>query len=233
MSRIPLQMALESAKLEQSALLEFFDVDLTPLGGDMLRFHCGTNELRNSVLWKGNQYQPFPVSASGFEMSGTGTSNRPKFVVSNVSGLITGLINDFDDLVGAVVTRRLVFAKHLDSENFKGGNPLESHSQEILFRYIIERTVSIDSDFVAFELSLPCETDGAIIPARVIISDICSWQYRSVECSYVGGACADFKDEPTSDLTLDQCGKRLSSCKLRFGRGVLPFGGFPTASKGR
>lgn len=28
----------------------------------------------------------------------------------------------------------------------------------------------------------------------------------------------------------DQCGKRLSSCKLRFGTGALPFGGFPGAN---
>jgi phage-related protein len=29
---------------------------------------------------------------------------------------------------------------------------------------------------------------------------------------------------------MDQCGKRLDSCKLRFGEGaVLPYGGFPAA----
>lgn len=36
---------------------------------------------------------------------------------------------------------------------------------------------------------------------------------------------------PTSAVyDQDQCGKRLSSCKLRFGSGQLPFGGFPGAN---
>lgn len=38
---------------------------------------------------------------------------------------------------------------------------------------------------------------------------------------------ADDREVPTA--TQDQCGKRLTSCKLRFGTRAVPFGGFPSA----
>jgi lambda family phage minor tail protein L len=42
---------------------------------------------------------------------------------------------------------------------------------------------------------------------------------------------ADANDAATSDSTKDVCGKRLTSCKLRFGQNnPLPYGGFPAAA---
>jgi lambda family phage minor tail protein L len=223
-------MAQESRRLEQSALIELFEVDATVLGGGVYRFHAGTNELRENVVFDGQTYIPYPVQATGFSMSSGGKSARPKLTLSNITGFITGMVNDYEDLVGAVVSRVLVFAKHLDAENFVSGNPLANPSQQMRSKFIIERCSGLSSDFASFELALPSETDGAMIPARMITTDVCMWNYRSADCSYVGGAIADDKDVPTDDLVKDKCGKRLSSCKLRFGEhGILPFGGFPTA----
>lgn len=39
----------------------------------------------------------------------------------------------------------------------------------------------------------------------------------------------DTNDQPTTIIASDVCGKRLSSCRARFGFGELPFGGFPAA----
>ncbi|MDA1380591.1 hypothetical protein PCI56_13485 [Plesiomonas shigelloides subsp. oncorhynchi] len=36
---------------------------------------------------------------------------------------------------------------------------------------------------VSYELALPCETDGAIIPCRPILADICPSEYRSADCA--------------------------------------------------
>ena len=232
MKNMTADMLLEGAKLEQAVLLELFDVDITAIGGDLLRFHAGTNELNQSVVWKGNNYSPYPVQATGFELSGQGTSNRPKLVFANISGLITGLTSEFEELVGCTVTRRQMYITHLDAENFQLGNTNADPTQEIVSRFIVERLVSLTSEFVTLELSLPSETDGAIIPARIITTSTCSWLYRTSDCGYTGGAVSDEKDQPTSDPARDKCGKRLSSCKLRFGEnGILPFGGFPSADK--
>ena len=74
---------LELAKLEQTALLDLFEVDMRQLTGkdgnrgELFRFYAGTNELTQPIIWQGNRYTPFGVKAEGFEMSGQGASNRP------------------------------------------------------------------------------------------------------------------------------------------------------------
>lgn len=67
-----------------------------------------------------------------------------------------------------------------------------------------------------------------MLPRRQCVQNVCPWQYRSAECGYTGGAVADKNDQATTDVAQDRCGKRLTSCRLRFGAfAELPFGGFP------
>lgn len=232
MQDLPKETLLETAKPNQDVLVELFDLDLTHIGGDLFRFHSGMNEIRSPVIWQGHTYQPYPIEAKGFEFNGQGTSNRPTLTAANLTGLITGLSQDFDDLVGAIVTRRQMFSKFLDANNFLNGNPQADPTQEIVSRYIVERMTALEADFATFELALPCESDGALLPARIIIADTCNWIYRSSECGYTGGPVADEFDSPTTDPACDKCGKRLTSCKLRWGKNnPLPFGGFPSVSK--
>ncbi|MDO6707917.1 phage minor tail protein L [Photobacterium sp. 1_MG-2023] len=229
---LPAKMLAESVSLTQSALLVFYDIDLTPFGGDVLRLHNGTNCEREPVVWRGQTYQPFPIDGSGFEVSGRGPANRPKLAVANIFGLVTGLVSDFQELTGALVTRRQVYARYLDAVNFKSGNPHADETQELVSRYVIESLSSLTAVTATFELSLPSETEGAIIPARIITTDVCPTEYRSPDCGYTGGPVAQADDTPTTDPECDKCGKRLSSCRLRFGQNAeLPFGGFPTAMR--
>lgn len=221
-------------KTVQSALIDLFDVDLTAVAGKetIYRFHNSTNYKGTQIVWQGKTYEPFPIKAEGFELSGRGSSNRPTLTISNVTGLITSLSNQYDDMLGAKFTRRQVVANYLDKENFPEGNHLADPTQEMISIYLIERMVSLNHNIATFELSLPCETDGALIPARVISADTCTWVYRSSECGYTGGAVADEFDNPTSDITKDKCSRCLKGCKLRFGQNsILPFGGFPTSAR--
>lgn len=216
----------------QGAEVELWEVDLTPFGGDRYWFCNEVNELGQSITWQGQLYQAWPCEGQGFEWSGQGPSNRPKLVLANLTGLVTGLCEDYDDLVGAVVTRRMVEAKALDAVNFLNGNPHADPTRELMVaRYLIERLTDLSPDAAVFELALPSETDTLLIPARVALTNTCAWAYRGADCGYTGGPVADEKDQPTSDLTKDRCGKRLASCQLRWGSQPLPFGGFPTASK--
>ncbi|MBK5146013.1 phage minor tail protein L [Budviciaceae bacterium BWR-B9] len=232
MQDLPKQTLLETAKPNQDVLVELFELDLTHIGGDLFRFHSGMNEIRSSVKWQGKIYEPYPIEASGFEFNGQGTSNRPTLTAANITGLVTGLSQDYDDLVGAIVTRRQMYSKFLDADNFLEGNPQADPTQELVSRYVVERMTALEADFAKFELALPCESDGALLPARAIIADTCNWIYRSSECGYTGGAVADEFDNPMTDPACDKCGKRLTSCKLRFGKSnPLPFGGFPSVSK--
>lgn len=227
------KMLLDITKIEQGAIINLYDLDLSKIVGNktVIRFHNGVNELRRPITWQGNVYEPYPIKAAGFERSGQGASNRPTLTASNTGGILNGLIASFEGMIGAVVTRHEVLVKYLDAVNFENGNKYADPYCEFVSNYVIEQ-VRLHSPLATFTLALPCETDGARIPARIIIADTCSWIYRSADCGYTGGAVADEFDQPTNDITRDKCSGCVTGCKLRHGEhGILSFGGFPTAAR--
>ncbi len=212
------------------AWVDLFVLDATAQGGDVTRFHAGTNGLSQPVVWQGETFDPYPIQATGFERSGQQLA-RPKLAVANVSGLVSAMLMQ-TDLLGAKVTRKRTMVKYLDAANFPGGvNPTadpNSHVRDEVY-YIAQKT-NENAMMVEFELGTPIDLEGVMIPRRQIIPNLCMWKYRGEGCGYAGGAVADANDTPTSILALDRCSKRLSGCKLRFGASAeLPYGGFPAA----
>ena len=57
---------------------------------------------------------------------------------------------------------------------------------------------------------------GVRVPKRQCLANVCQWKYRSAECSYTDAAYFDKNDNPVSSAAQDVCGKRLSSCEVRF-----------------
>lgn len=228
------QFKLDLAKLEQNALIELFEVDLRALkdsdgiNGELYRFYAGTNAMHQPIVWQGHTYQPYAVKADGFEMTGQGPSNRPTLTLGNIDGSITALCTRFDQCLGAIVRRRLVYEHYLDAVNFEGGNPQADPTQEALSYYVIEQLAALKRDGAQFTLSLPSETDNALISARMI-TVTCYWLYRGVECGYTGAPVADEKDQPTTDPKEDKCSGLLSGCKLR--NNTHNYGGFPSVNK--
>lgn len=219
-------------QLEQDVLLELFDIDFTKFGGDVYHFCNQTNELGQPIVWQGVTYLPYPISADGFELKNTGASNRPNITLSNLYGLVTAVVEDYQGGVGAVVTRRQIYAQHLDAANFAKGNPNADPNQQLVSRYVIERYSSLNSQSATFELAVPSETDGVMLPRRIIVANTCGWTYRGDGCGYTGHAVADEFDQPTDEPEKDKCSKCLQGCRARFGRkAVLPFGGFVGVDK--
>ena len=102
----------------------------------------------------------------------------------------------------------------------------------VIESFEIDRKASENKNIVSFELTTVIDKPNEYIPRRQLIGNCCQWQYRSSECSYTGSNYFDKNDNVVNTLAADVCGKRLSSCKKRFGEnGVLPFGSFPTAGK--
>lgn len=232
-NNVPDGMLLESEKLEQSAKIRLIEVDLRQFGGVIHRFHSGMNEEFKPVVWQGFVYEPFPTKIDGIQRSVKGASNRPTIVLSNVTGIITGLFNSSRELVGARVIVRDVYAKHLDPENFKGGvNPDYDPNQEYVSFYEIQKPGTVNHEYGSFELSLPMEADKALIPGHIITTSTCQWMYRGEGCRYSGNKMFNRKDEPVNDINQDVCGKRESSCKLRFGEdNSIPIRLFPSCDK--
>lgn len=222
----------ELQKLAPSAVIELFELDLTPFGDALYRFHAGSNGYKQNIVWQGNTYTAFPVEATGFEFTGQGQLPRPIFRVANLSSAISVLALQFEDMVGAKVTRKRTLKKYLDAVNFPDGNPTADpdayFNDEI---YYIDRKSNENRDVVEFELAVSFDLQGVMIPRRQIIQNLCPWTYRGTECGYTGTTYFDNNDNPVGSAGQDVCGKRLSSCKARFGATKeLPFGGFPSAS---
>ena len=123
MRDIPPELIIESVDAGVGTFIDLFEVDLRPYGGDVVRFHSGTNGFYNNVIWRGNAYPAYPIAVEGFESRNEGTYARPAMAVANVTGMIFGMNHDFDDLLGVVITRRQVPVKYLDAVNFPNGNP--------------------------------------------------------------------------------------------------------------
>lgn len=226
-----MSIASDIQKLEAGSIIELFELDTTIVGGDILRFHAGTNELVQNVVWQGNEYTRYPVVATGFDYDGSGQFPRPKLQVSNVLSAITALVMLYNDLLGSKLTRKRTLKKYLDAVNFAAGNadadPDAFFADDIFY---VSRKVSENKNLVEFELTTSFDLQGVQIPRRQVIQNVCPWKYRGAECSYAGTDYFTAADVATVESTQDVCGKRLSSCKARFGAtAVLPFGGFPGA----
>ena len=90
-----------------------------------------------------------------------------------------------------------------------------------------------------FELASVFDLAGVRAPKRSCLN-MCQWVYKSAECGYrpgqdpgktVNGVTFKFfniNNEPIVNEVDDICGKKLNSCRCRFGERDLPFGGFPS-----
>lgn len=190
-------LATEIQKLAPSAIVELFELDATSLGGDVLRFHAGTNGLSANIVWQGDTYVRFPIQAEGFEFSGQGVFPRPKLRVSNALSAITTVLLAYGDLLGSKVTRKRTMVKFLDAANFAGGvNATEDDTAEFQDDvYFIDRKALEDRDVVEFELASSLDLVGVALPRRQVIQNVCPWAYRGSECGYTGVPVFDANDE--------------------------------------
>ena len=174
-------------------------------------------------------------------MTTQGTLPRPTLTVANLDGAITALIKTVNnvqratnpgqtalfngnDLTGTTVRRIRTLRKYLDGQ--PNADPNARYADQT---FTIDRKVSENRDIVQFELVMPVDKQGEMIPKRQCVSNICQWVYRSSECSYTGTSFFDINDTPVGSAAQDVCGKRLTSCKARFGQfAPLPYGSFPS-----
>jgi lambda family phage minor tail protein L len=221
--------------LALNAIIELFELhyDSTLHGGsDILRFHAGSNaDVDGNIVWSGNSYVRLPIKAEGFEYTNTGTLPRPTLTVANLNGGITALLlgvnatTPGNDLTGAKIKRIRTLKRFLDGES--AADPYATFPVE---EWFVDRKATETRDVVSFELASKFDLDNKQLPNRQVVANICQWEYKSSECSYSGSDFFDVNDDSVSTTAQDKCGKRLSSCKKRFGEnGELPFGSFPGA----
>jgi len=149
--------------------------------------------------------------------------------IANISNAISALLLLYNPLQ-AKVTRIQTCKKFLDAVNFTGGtnataDPTAKFEDQI---YYIDRVASENPMMVEFELASKLDLINVALPRRQVLEH-CPWVYREDStCGYKGKKFFDINNNPTTEAN-DVCGKRYTSCTLRFPEGDLPFGGFPGA----
>ena len=225
----------ELAQIAPSAIIELFEMTLdSTLHGstDTFRWHNGANaEVTGNIVWNGNSYIRLPVQAEGFEYNNTGALPRPTLTISNLDGTMTTLLllvnatTPGNDLGGAQVKRIRTLKKYLDGET-----AADAHAKFPDEIWFVDRKANETRDAVSFELASKFDLAGVMVPRRQILANICQWEYRSAECGYTGTNYFDANDVSVASASNDKCGKRIGSCKKRFGETAeLPFGSFPGA----
>ena len=131
----------ELQKAAPSAVIELFQLELNAAqhgANETYYFHAGDNaDNVDDIIWNGQSYLAFPIEATEFEYTGTGSLPRPKLRVSNINGNITGLILSLPNgIEGAKVTRIRTLARYIDGVNFAQNNLLlwsEDITQAVYF----------------------------------------------------------------------------------------------------
>lgn len=219
-----MSISADIQQLEVGSIVTLFVVDGTAIGADKFLFHPYG---QGQILFQGQAYDPWKMTASGFERSGSSNA-APKLRMENVGGFVGALCEAYDDMRGAKVIRKQTLAKYLDGQ--PTADPDEEFPPEIWF---VEQKTAENPEYVEFELSSAMSFEGVQLPRRQIIQNYCPWRYRGADCGYLGGPVADEWDIITTDASKDKCGKRIQSCLLRFQQydpnPELPFGGFAAA----
>ena len=218
--------------LEPSAIIELFQLELTEAVNGVNQtyyYHAGTNELTADVVFNGLTYAATAIEIEGFQASTKGVLPRPTMRINNTNNAISALLLLYNPLQ-AKVTRIQTCKKFLDAVNFTGGtnataDPTAKFEDQI---YYIDRVASENPMMVEFELASKLDLINVALPGRQVLEH-CPWVYREDStCGYKGKKFFDINNNSTTEAN-DVCGKRYTSCTLRFPEGDLPFGGFPGA----
>jgi lambda family phage minor tail protein L len=225
----------ELAVLGPNAIIELFELqlDATLHGASTTYYwHNGVNAaVTGNIVFASNNYVRLPVEATGFDYTSSGSLPRPTLRISNMFSDMTTLLllvnatTPGNDLGGATVRRIRTLKKFLDGE--AAADPNARFPTEIWY---VDRKSNENRDLVEFELASKFDLAGVMLPQRQIIANVCQWKYRGAECGYTGSNYWNVNDQVVGTLAADVCGKRVESCKLRFGATAeLPFGSFPGA----
>lgn len=197
----------ELVNLEPTAMLDLFLIYYKFPRDDFnfVAISPSSNGVENGVIWQGVQYLPVPIETEGFRTVGEQELPKPKMRISNKDFFASRYISRFEDLVGAKVVRKRVFARFLDDANFIGANPFGDADTEAGMPdevYYINRKSSESKSLMEFELVTPLEMENYKVPNRAGFARYCYWAYRGYGCRYAGEPKTNIKGDAFSTSSL-------------------------------
>ena len=219
--------------LEPGVMVVIYELDLTELGGSILRF-ASTVDTLQPIFFGGERYLPIEIEAHGFEWNGQGALPTPTLRISNAEQIASAAAHQYNDLLGATLTRIRTFSQFLD--NGIDPDPDARFADDI---YKIEQKKRQNKVFIEWELSAALDQEGIMLPGRQVLRDACTHSYRhynhekvafdysKATCPYSGENCFDEAGLAVAQ-EYDRCGKKISDCRKRFGQHAeLPTRAFP------
>ena len=158
-------MAIDLNKDFVGYYMEFYDIDLTPIGGTVYHIvpsldYDDVTGVTSIFNFDGVNYTPVPCKLTGVASSTAGAPSTPTLTVSNISKLLFADVVNNDGLVGAIVTRHRTFSEYV-------GINEELPTQ----KFIISQALNIDREQLSFKLNLPIDFEGARLPFRIVLKD--------------------------------------------------------------
>lgn len=206
---------IEIFDLTPSTLLTLWEIDTSVLMDDIglkdynydriFRFHNSAKLINTTIYWRKNKYYGLPIQAQGFEYTAKGSPAAPKLTLAvnedlsnqderiSALSLLKSRLKQLNDLSGVKVTRRRVFAKYIDKENFPTLAPSElaekgfSEDKNMQFDpdiYYIDRKSLENKSIIEFELGSIIDVEGVQLPGRIITAKRCPFAYRGCGCLY-------------------------------------------------
>lgn len=164
-----------------SELIELFELELD--SSTTVYFHSGVEENLSAVQFRDDSgtirtYTAIPLQAQGFKNDPSGTSARPTISFANVSNTFKNSITDYENLLGAKLTRRTTLKKYLDDGTGNSANPPVEFPKQI---FIFDRISAHTKTVVSFECATPYDLQGITVPKRQVIANGCPWIYQGAD----------------------------------------------------
>jgi lambda family phage minor tail protein L len=210
--------------LTTQGLITLYQLDTSPVKGNGQTFYfTSAEDFDTTIRWGGVDYAPLPMDASGFEMTTKGTVPQPTVTMSNLFGAGNMLLDNYNELIGALLSRILTLRRFLDDGSTPDGNAYITWD-----KFVVAQKMSHTSMLITFKLAARWDVEGTQLPRRQILRDVCSHTYRAFDpatgdfnysratCPYTGSNFLDSNNFWT-DAAHDQCARDLTGCRSRFG----------------
>ena len=213
--------------------VSLFTIDGSRYGAPIYNITTSSDAGAN-IFFNGVEYFNIQAKITGLKRSADQRPARPIFSVSNVLGTFSAFCKEFEDGIGAKVTRIKTFAKYLDAHS-------DADSAAMMPRDIfwIEKKIKQNKFEIEWELATPIDVGNRMIP-RIQITRYCRFHYRqyvdgvfvytNATCPYTGTGYF-LPDGTVTTEANDVCGLKFSDCERRYPLATdqLPFGGVPNA----
>lgn len=173
-----------------------------------------------SVSFGGVAYQGFPCKISSFSKSGESTEARASLTVSDISGLVGDIVDNYSVIGSEVIVKRT-------QPMFLDGKPTADSTQFYELNLKINQYTGEYQNQFIFALT-PYSLERKKLPAR-IYSRRCQWQLSDQNCQAPTNIHFDIFGNPTTAANR-ACRKDLDACKQYHGN-TLRFGGFPSVNR--